>query len=50
MTREKFSELTESTPRPVLVTANTRNVEMVVQQYAKNASCQVPSLESPLWR
>jgi len=32
----------------MMAVANTRNVEQIVEQYAENASFQVPRLESPI--
>jgi|HubBroStandDraft_1064217.scaffolds.fasta_scaffold12663_3 ketosteroid isomerase-like protein len=43
-----MSQLTEPTARQLIAVVNTRNVEKVVEQYAENASFQVPSLESPI--
>jgi ketosteroid isomerase-like protein len=43
-----MTQLTESEVRQMVDVLNTRNVEKVVEQYAENASFQVPSLESPI--
>lgn len=43
-----MTQLTEQEVRQMIAVVNTRNVEKVVEQYADNATFQVPSLESPL--
>jgi len=43
-----MTQLTEPQVRQMIDVLNTRNVEKVVEQYAENASFQVPSLESPI--
>jgi ketosteroid isomerase-like protein len=43
-----MTQLTEPQVRQMVDVLNTRNVEKVVEQYAENASFQVPSLESPI--
>ncbi|MGA9840016.1 MAG: nuclear transport factor 2 family protein [Thermoplasmata archaeon] len=43
-----MTELTEPEARQMVDVVNTRNVEKVVEQYAENASFQVPNLESPI--
>jgi ketosteroid isomerase-like protein len=43
-----MTQLTEPEARQLIDVVNTRNVEKVVEQYAENASFQVPSLESPI--
>ncbi len=43
-----MTQLTEPEARQIVDVVNTRNVEKVVEQYAENASFQVPNLESPI--
>ena len=43
-----MTQLTEQDARQMIAVVNTRNVDKVVDQYAENASYQVPSLESPI--
>jgi ketosteroid isomerase-like protein len=43
-----MTQLTETEAREMVAVVNTRNVEKVVEQYAENATFQVPSLESPI--
>jgi ketosteroid isomerase-like protein len=43
-----MKQLTEPEARQMIAVVNTRNVEKVVEQYAENASFQVPNLESPI--
>jgi ketosteroid isomerase-like protein len=43
-----MTQLTEPEARQMIAVVNTRNVEKVVEQYAENASFQVPNLESPI--
>lgn len=43
-----MTQLTEPLVRQMIDVLNSRNVEKVVEQYAENASFQVPSLESPI--
>jgi ketosteroid isomerase-like protein len=43
-----MTQLTEPEAREMVAVVNTRNVEKVVEQYAENATFQVPSLESPI--
>jgi ketosteroid isomerase-like protein len=40
--------MTEQETRQMIAVVNTRNVEKVVEQYAENASFQVPSMDSPI--
>jgi uncharacterized protein (TIGR02246 family) len=44
----KMTQLTEQEARQMIAVVNTRNVDKVVDQYAEDASFQVPSLDSPL--
>jgi steroid delta-isomerase-like uncharacterized protein len=41
-------QITEDNARQMIAVVNTRNVEKVMEQYAENATFQVPSLETPL--
>jgi ketosteroid isomerase-like protein len=43
-----MTQLTEPEARQMIAVVNTRNVEKVLEQYAENASFQVPNLESPI--
>ncbi|MGP8076488.1 MAG: nuclear transport factor 2 family protein [Thermoplasmata archaeon] len=43
-----MTQLTEPEARQMIAVVNTRNVEKIVEQYAENASFQVPRLESPI--
>jgi predicted ester cyclase len=43
-----MTQITEPEARQMIAVANTRNVEKIVEQYAENASFQVPRLESPI--
>jgi ketosteroid isomerase-like protein len=40
--------MTEQQTRQMIAVVNTRNVEQVVEQYAENASFQVPSMDAPI--
>jgi ketosteroid isomerase-like protein len=44
----KMSTLTEQHARLLFADVNTRNVAKIVDQYAEDASFQVPSLEAPI--
>jgi steroid delta-isomerase-like uncharacterized protein len=48
MESRKMTQLTEQEARQMIAVVNTRNVEKVVDQYAEDASFQVPSMETPL--
>ena len=41
-------QITEENARQMIAVVNTRNVEKVMDQYAENATFQVPILETPL--
>jgi steroid delta-isomerase-like uncharacterized protein len=41
-------QITEENARQMIAVVNTRNVEKVMEQYAENATFQVPILETPL--
>lgn len=41
-------QITEENARQMIAVVNTRNVEKVMEQYAENATFQVPVLETPL--
>jgi steroid delta-isomerase-like uncharacterized protein len=43
-----MTQLTETEARQFVDVVNTRNVEKVMEQYAENASFQVPSLDAPI--
>lgn len=43
-----MTQLTEQDARQMIAVVNTRNVEKVVEQYADDATFQVPNLETPL--
>lgn len=43
-----MTQLTEQEVRQMIAVVNTRNVEKVVEQYAENASFQVPSMDGPI--
>jgi ketosteroid isomerase-like protein len=43
-----MKQLTEQEARQIFADVNARNVEKVLEQYAADASFQVPSLDSPL--
>jgi steroid delta-isomerase-like uncharacterized protein len=43
-----MTQLTEQDVRQMVAVVNTRNVEKVVEQYADDATYQVPNLETPL--
>ena len=43
-----MTQLTEQDVRQMIAVVNTRNVEKVVEQYADDATYQVPNLETPL--
>jgi steroid delta-isomerase-like uncharacterized protein len=42
------TQITEQEVRHMIDAVNTRNVEKVVEQYAEDATFQVPNLETPL--
>jgi ketosteroid isomerase-like protein len=42
------TQLTEQHARQLIAEVNTRNVDKIVEQYAENASFQVPNLDAPL--
>jgi ketosteroid isomerase-like protein len=44
----KMAQLTEQDARQMIAVVNTRNVDKVVDQYAEDASYQVPNMESPI--
>lgn len=41
-------QITEENARQMIAVVNTRNVDKVMEQYAENATFQVPILETPL--
>jgi steroid delta-isomerase-like uncharacterized protein len=43
-----LTQVTEQDVRQMIAVVNTRNVEKVVDQYADDATYQVPNLETPL--
>jgi steroid delta-isomerase-like uncharacterized protein len=43
-----MTQLTEQDARQMIAVVNTRNVEKVVEQYADDATFQVPSLDAPI--
>lgn len=43
-----MTQLTETEARQFVDVVNTRNVEKVMDQYAENASFQVPNLDAPI--
>jgi steroid delta-isomerase-like uncharacterized protein len=43
-----MTTLTEPQAREMIAVANTRNVEKVLEQYAEDATFQVPNIETPL--
>ncbi len=43
-----MTQLTEPVARQMVDVVNTRNVEKLMEQYAENASFQVPNLEAPI--
>jgi steroid delta-isomerase-like uncharacterized protein len=43
-----MTQLTEQDARQMIAVVNTRNVEKVVDQYADDATFQVPSLDAPI--
>jgi len=43
-----LTQLTEQDARQMIAVVNTRNVEKVLEQYADDATFQVPNLEIPL--
>jgi steroid delta-isomerase-like uncharacterized protein len=43
-----MTQLTEQDARQMIAIANTRNVDKVMEQYAEDATFQVPDLETPL--
>jgi len=44
----KITQLTEQHARQIFADVNTRNVDKIVENYAENATFQVPTLDSPL--
>jgi steroid delta-isomerase-like uncharacterized protein len=45
---QELKQLTEQDARQMIDTVNTRNVDKVLEQYAEDATFQVPDLEAPL--
>ena len=43
-----MTQQTEHEARQMIAVVNTRNVDKVLEQYAENATFQVPSLDAPL--
>ena len=43
-----MTQLTEQDARQMFAVANTRNVDQIVEQYADDATFQIPALDSPL--
>ena len=43
-----MTQLTEQEVRQMIAVVNSRNVEAIVDQYAEDATYQVPSMEKPL--
>jgi len=43
-----MTQLTEQDARQMIAVVNTRNVEKVMEQYAEDATFQVPVLETPI--
>jgi steroid delta-isomerase-like uncharacterized protein len=43
-----LTQLTEQEARQMIAVVNTRNVDKVIEQYADDATFQVPNLEKPL--
>lgn len=43
-----MTQLTEQDARQMIAVVNTRNVDRVVEQYAEDATFQIPELNSPL--
>jgi steroid delta-isomerase-like uncharacterized protein len=43
-----LTQLTEQDARQMIAVVNTRNVEKVLEQYAEDATFQVPNLDKPL--
>lgn len=43
-----MTQLTEQEARQMIAVVNTRNVETIVEQYAEDATFQVPSLAAPI--
>ncbi len=43
-----MTQLTEQDARQMIAVVNTRNVEKVLEQYAEDATFQVPNLDKPL--
>jgi ketosteroid isomerase-like protein len=43
-----LTQLTEQDARQMIAVVNTRNVDKVMEQYAEDATFQVPSLDTPL--
>jgi steroid delta-isomerase-like uncharacterized protein len=43
-----MTQLTEQDARQMIAVVNTRNVDKVMEQYAEDATFQVPNLETPL--
>ncbi|MCI4350762.1 MAG: nuclear transport factor 2 family protein [Thermoplasmata archaeon] len=43
-----MTQLTETQARDMIAVVNTRNLDKIVEQYAENATFQVPNLDKPL--
>jgi steroid delta-isomerase-like uncharacterized protein len=43
-----MTQLTEQDARQMIAVVNTRNVDQIVEQYADDATFQIPALNSPL--
>ncbi|HKN07372.1 MAG TPA: ester cyclase [Thermoplasmata archaeon] len=43
-----MTQLTEHDARQMIAVVNTRNIDQVVEQYADDATFQVPNMDSPL--
>lgn len=43
-----MTQLTEQTVRQMVAVVNSRNVDQIVEQYATDATFQVPNLDAPL--
>jgi len=48
MRSKEMTQLTEQQTRQLIAVVNSRNVDTVVEQYAENATFQVPSMETPI--
>jgi ketosteroid isomerase-like protein len=42
------TQITEAEARQMIAVANTRNVDKILEQYADNATFQVPNLDAPI--